>query len=108
MEKTVSSTELQKHTRDIIDQARIQGVSIVIETYGKPMVVLLPFEEYQQYRTFKAQRDERAARFAALHHLAEQTTAGGALSDAEADALIETAREERFRDRTAPADDGSR
>ena len=50
MEKTVSSTELQKHTRDIIDQARTQGMSIVIEIYGKPMVVLLPFDEYQQYR----------------------------------------------------------
>ena len=59
MEKTVSSTELQKHTRDIIDQARTQGISIVIETYGKPMVVLLPFEEYQQYIAFKARRAAR-------------------------------------------------
>ena len=87
MEKTVSSTELQKHTRDIIDQTRIQGVSIVIETYGKPMAVLLPFDEYQQYLAFKAKRSERAAGFAALHDLAAQAPAAGTLSDEEADAL---------------------
>ncbi len=90
MEKVVSSTELQKRTRDIIDQARTQDVTIVVETYGKPMVVILPYAEYQAYLAFKQRRQAaRDERFAQVRRLAEQNAAANGLTDAEAAALIE-------------------
>ena len=97
MNKVVSSTELQKNTRTIIDIARTRSEAIVVETYGKPMVVILPFEEYQQYLAYKQrQQEERSARFAQLRRLAEQNAATAALDDAEAAALIEEVREEAY------------
>jgi len=102
MEKVVSSTELQKRTRDIIDQARTQDTAIVVETYGKPMVVILPYDEYQEYLVFKQRQQEaRSERFARLRRLAEQNAAAAGLSDAEATTLIEEAREESYQRRRA-------
>jgi hypothetical protein len=100
MNKIVSSTELQKNTRNIIDMARTQSEAIVVETYGKPMVVILPFEEYQQYLVYKQRQQEaRSARFAQLRQLAEQHAAAAGLDDTEAAALIEDAREESYQRR---------
>ena len=56
------------------------------------------------YLAFKTAQAERAMRFAALHHLATQTTSDTALNDDEADALIEAARKEHYRTRTAVPD----
>ena len=100
MNKVVSSTELQKNTRTIIDIARTRSEAIVVETYGKPMVVILPFEEYQQYLAYKQrQQEERSARFAQLRQLAEQNAATAALDDAEAAALIVEMRVESYQRR---------
>ena len=94
MEKVVTSTELQKHTRDIIDMARTQDMVIVIETYGKPMAVMLPYDEYQAYLAFKQrQHDERRERFAQVRELAALNAAVTGLSDSEAAILVEEARE---------------
>ena len=102
MAKIVSSTELQKRTRDIIDQARTQDTAIVVETYGKPMVVILPYDEYQEYLVFKQrQQAARSERFALVRRLAAQNAAAAGLSDAEATALIEETREESYQRRHA-------
>jgi prevent-host-death family protein len=53
MAKTVTSTELQRNTRDIIDYARVRGDTIIVETYGKPMVVILSYDEYQDYASYR-------------------------------------------------------
>jgi len=36
MPKVVTSTELQKNTRAVIDWARTRGDAIIVETYNKP------------------------------------------------------------------------
>jgi prevent-host-death family protein len=47
--RVVSSTDLQKNTREIIDWTRVHGEPVVIETYGKPMAVILSYEDYQRW-----------------------------------------------------------
>ncbi len=53
MPKVVTSTELQKNTRDVIDWARTRGDTILVETYGKPMVVILDVAEYEELLRIK-------------------------------------------------------
>ena len=98
MEKIISSTELQKHTRDLIDLARTQNAVIVIETYGKPMAVMLSYNEYQEYLVYKQnQQHERRERFAQLRLLAEQNANSNEMTDQQAAALIEEVRSEVYR-----------
>lgn len=47
MPKVVTSTELQKNTRNVIDWARTRGDTVIVETYGKPMVAIMDVEEYE-------------------------------------------------------------
>lgn len=56
MGKVISSTELQKKTRQAIDWARMNREAIIIETYGKPMAVLVSYEDYVAYKKYKAQQ----------------------------------------------------
>jgi prevent-host-death family protein len=106
MEKVVSSTELQKRTRDVIDLARTQDMAIVVETYGKPMVVILPYDEYQEYMAFKQRQQEaRQARFAKLRRMADQQSeVGVTLDDSEAQTLVDSEREEVYQRRRIQAE----
>jgi prevent-host-death family protein len=48
MPRVVTSTELQKKTRDVIDWARIERDTVIVENHGKPVVAILSFDEYQR------------------------------------------------------------
>ena len=93
MPRFISSTELQKKTREMIDWARIKGEAVVVETYGKPMAALLSYDEYQAYQQYKA---ARAARFAQLRQAAAGNSALNRLTEEEAMALIEQVRQELY------------
>lgn len=88
--KTVTSTELQKNTREVIDWTRTRGEAVVIETYGKPMAALLSYAEYQAYVQYK---QSRAARFAQLRETAAANADANTLSEAEALALVDAERQ---------------
>lgn len=97
MPKVVTSTELQKNTRNVIDWARTRGDTIIVETYGKPMVAILGFDQYQDYLSYKErQREARVERFERLRQFAEQSAVLSGLSEEEASALVEQAREEVY------------
>lgn len=91
MSKTISSTDLQKKTREMIDWTRVEKEAIVIETYGKPMAALVSYDEYQNYLQYK---QARAARFAALREAAIENAEYNTLTEAEALALAEQMRQE--------------
>jgi PHD/YefM family antitoxin component YafN of YafNO toxin-antitoxin module len=91
MSKVVSSTELQKKAREVIDWARVKGEAVVIETYGKPMAAILSYDEYQAYLQYKL---ARAQRFERLRKAAAENAAFNHLTAEEAMALIKGAREE--------------
>lgn len=78
MSKVVSSTELQKKTREVIDWARIKGEAVVVESYGKPMAAILSYDEYQAYLQYK---QARAERFKRLREAAEENVASSDLTE---------------------------
>ncbi len=94
MPKVITSTELQKQTREAIDYARMERDAVIVETYGRPMAVILAYEEYLAYIAYKAGQEERAARFALLRDAAGQNAAYNQLSEEEGLRLAEEAREE--------------
>ncbi len=94
MPKVITSTELQKQTREAIDYARVERDAVIVETYGRPMAVILSYDEYLAYMNYKAGQEERAARFALLRDAAGQNAAYNQLSEEEGLRLAEEAREE--------------
>lgn len=94
MPKVITSTELQKQTREAIDYARIERDPVIIETYGRPMAVILSFEEYESYVEYKASRERRAAQFTILRETADKNAAYNQLTEEEAIQLVEEARQE--------------
>lgn len=94
MPKVITSTELQKQTRETIDYARVERDAVIVETYGRPMAVILSYDEYQAYMSYKAKQDQRSVRFALLRDAAAQNAAYNQLSEEEALQLVEEARQE--------------
>jgi len=94
MPKIITSTELQKQTREAIDYARVERDAVIVETYGRPMAVILSYDEYKAYIEYKASREQRAARFALLRDAAAENAAYNALSEEEAVQLVDEVRQE--------------
>lgn len=99
-ERIISSKELQKHTRAIIDQARTEGSTIIVEAHGKPMAAILSYTEYQHYLHLKREADAiRQNRFAAVQAIGRvQSEAGQTMDKEEAEALVEQARQEVYQE----------
>lgn len=93
MPRTITSTELQKNTRAIIDWTRTRGEPVIVETYGKPMAAILSFDDYAAYDQY---RQARALRFAQLRAAAAANAAGNSLSETEVLALVDSIRQELF------------
>lgn len=94
--KTVTSTELQKNTREVIDWARIRGEPVLIETYGKPMAVVLSYDEFIAYLQY---RQARTARFERLRTAKAANAATNELSEDEALALVAAERQALYEER---------
>lgn len=100
MSKIITSTELQKNTRAMIDWTRTRGEPVIVETYGKPMAAILSYDEYQAYQQYK---QARAARFSQLRAAAAANAAANELSEAEALALVEQERQAWFDEQSPTA-----
>lgn len=55
-ETPIGATELRQKLTDVIQQVREQNVTYVVETFGRPQVVILSLEAYREL-----QRERRAA-----------------------------------------------
>lgn len=93
MTRIVTSTELQKKTREVIDWTRTEGEAVVIETYGKPMAAILSYRDYEGYMRYK---EAREARFDELRKTAAMNAAYNNLTEEEAIALVEAVRQEIY------------
>ena len=94
MPKVISSTELQKQTRETIDYARVERDAVIVETYGRPMAVILSYEEYKSYMAYREAEAQREARFAFLRESAEKNAVYNGLSEEEAIRVVEEIRAE--------------
>ena len=100
MFKTISSTELQKKTREMIDWTRMNNEPVIIQTYGKPMATLVSYDEYQHYLQYKQARN---GRFARLQQAAADNAAYNNLTESEAMAIIEEERQKSYEDQSGSA-----
>lgn len=92
MEQRIGTTNLRQRLTDVLQAVREQGVSYVIETFGRPQAILVNVEEYRQYQRF---RQEREAFFDWLEETAARNAERNTgLSDEDVLAIIEQAREE--------------
>lgn len=93
MPRIITSTELQKQTRETIDYARMEHDAVIVETYGRPMAVILSYDEYQAYLAFKTNEEQRATRFRLLREAAEKNANYNQLSEEEGDQIVEQERQ---------------
>lgn len=55
-QRVIKATELHTRTRDVIEWARIDGQTVVVEYFGRPAVVILGYDAYQDYLAYRQQR----------------------------------------------------
>lgn len=44
--ETISATKLRIKTRDLMEQVRYEGARYIVETFGRPMIVLISYEDF--------------------------------------------------------------
>jgi prevent-host-death family protein len=92
MTETIQSTDLRRRVREVLDRVRLKGEPVIVQSYDTPQVVLIPYEDFETYREWRAERVERQAWLAELRAIAEEVRARAALTEEEAAALIAEAR----------------
>jgi prevent-host-death family protein len=68
MSRVIKTTDLHNKTRDVLDWARIDGEEVVVQYFGRPAVVILSFDKYQDYLKYKD--EQRQKEFGGLGELA--------------------------------------
>ena len=92
MEQSIGTTDLRQRLTDILQEVRERREAYIVETFGRPQAAIISIEEYRQFQRF---REEREAFFERLEASATRNAERNAgLSDAEALAIIEQARQE--------------
>jgi prevent-host-death family protein len=92
MAETIQSTDLRRRVREVLDRVRLKREPVIVQSYGTPQAVLIPYEDYVAYREWQVGRAKRQAWLAELRAIAEEVSARAALSEENAAALIEQAR----------------
>lgn len=64
-EYAIGATELRQKLTDVIQQVREQNVTYVVETFGRPQVVILSLESYRELQHQQRLAAEGAATAAA-------------------------------------------
>jgi prevent-host-death family protein len=88
---TVQSTDLRRRVREVLDQVRMEQEPVIVQTYDTPQAVLIPYDDFEAYQTWRERQRKRAAWLTELQAIAEEVSQRADLSDAEADALIDEA-----------------
>lgn len=91
MPATIQSTDLRRRVREVLERVRVEQKPVVVQTYDTPQAVLIPYADFEAYQSWRERRRNRAAWLAKLQTIAEEVSERAALSDEEADALIDEA-----------------
>jgi len=91
MLQAIQSTDLRRRVRDVLERVRLKRETFIVKSYNTPQAVILPYEEYEIYQTWQAAQQKRAAWMSELRRIAEQVSEYAALSDKDAQELIDEA-----------------
>jgi prevent-host-death family protein len=61
MRKTISSSELKRHLGAWLDGVGRDRGEVIIETYGRPVAVLLAYEDYAAFQAYRESLSPPAA-----------------------------------------------
>jgi prevent-host-death family protein len=92
MTETIQSTDLRRRVREVLERVWREGEPVIVQTYGTPRAVLIPYEDFEAYQAWQRRRVERQAWLAELKTIAGEVSTRAVLSNAEAAALIEDAK----------------
>ena len=87
-EQTVTITGLRAKTRQIVEQVRSRGGSVIVEILGEPAAAIVGVDEYRELQELKRDRAARQRRF----RLMRQAARRNALTEDEAISLIQEAK----------------
>lgn len=91
MTETIHSTDLRRRVREVLDRVRLKREPVVVQSYGTPQAVIIPYEDYAAYREWQTSRAQRQAWLAELRAIAEEVSHRAALGEDSAAVLIEEA-----------------
>ena len=100
MPKTVSVSEAKNQLSAVIDWAVDNGDEVIVESRGEPKIVMLPYQDYQEFLTFR-ELSRRREVLRQLEELAEQIWSQTA--DLNVEEAGQLAEEMCIRDRSWPA-----
>jgi PHD/YefM family antitoxin component YafN of YafNO toxin-antitoxin module len=80
--------------RQVLERVRTQRETVVVRSYDTPQAVIIPYDDYQDFKKWQIHREQRAAWPAELRDIAEHVSARAALSEENAAALITEAIQE--------------
>jgi prevent-host-death family protein len=89
----VQSTDLRRRVREVLDRVRMEQQPVIVQTYDTPQAVLIPYADFEAYQAWRDRQRDRAAWLSELRAIAEEVSNRAALSDKEADKLIDEALE---------------
>lgn len=93
MVKTISSSELRIHIREVLDEVGYGGAQYIVEKFGQPTAAIISIEDFR----FLQQAKEREATDALQEMLANIRARHRGLDMDALNALVEQARAEFYR-----------
>jgi len=75
----------------VLERVRTKRETYIIKSYKTPQAVILPYEEYEAYQTWQAVQQKRATWMGELRRIADEVSEFAALSDKDAQKLIDEA-----------------
>ena len=94
MTQTIQSTDLRRRVRKVLDRVRVGREPVIVRSYNTPQAVIIPYEDFQDFKEWQNRRKQRAAWLSELRGIAEEISARAALSianDDDAAALVDEA-----------------
>lgn len=93
MERVVSATEARVHFGEMMRKVVQEQEPIVVERDGKPQIVLLSVNQYEQYKALSLAKPNWEEMLAEVHQLVAEELKGNTLPPV--DDMIREMREER-------------
>jgi len=92
MVETIQMTDLRRRGRTVLDRVRLKREPVVIQSYDTPQAVLIPYEDFADYKAWQIRCGQRQTWLAELRAIAEEVSARAALTEQEVSALVDEAR----------------